>query len=118
VKIKASGKIRRRYLLIEAGSRKEVENAILEYIGVLGWAKASPVFVDVKASDKNCTRRCAVCLEHPKIKNPGFFDVKNGNEKKVLSVDRAEVENVRAAFEASKNKIRVLRVSGTIKGLG
>ena len=90
MKIKASGKIKRRYLLIEAGSRKEIENAILEYIGVLGWAKASPVFVDLK----------------------------KGNEKIVLSVDRGEVENVRAAFEASKSRIKILRVSGTIKGLG
>lgn len=90
MKIKASEKIRRRYLLIEAGSRKEVESAILEYIGILGWARASPVFVDMK----------------------------RGNEKNVLSVDRAEVENVRAAFEASKSRIKILRVSGTIKGLG
>lgn len=90
MKIKASGKIRRRYLLIEAGSRKEIESAILDYIGILGWARASPVFVDMKKR----------------------------NEKIVLSVDRAEVENVRAAFCASKNKIRVIRVSGTIKGLG
>lgn len=89
MKINASEKIKRRYLLIEAGSRKEVESAILEYIGILGWARASPVFVEIK----------------------------NGKKGIVLSVDRAEVESVRAAFEASKSKIKVIRVSGTIKGL-
>jgi RNase P/RNase MRP subunit POP5 len=85
----SSERIRRRYLLIEAGSKKDVENAILEYIGVLGWARASPVFVDIKKDSR----------------------------KTVLSVERGEVNNVRAAFEASKDKIKVLRVSGTIKGL-
>jgi RNase P/RNase MRP subunit POP5 len=96
MKIRASEKIKRRYLMIEAGSRKEIENAILDYIGILGWARASPVFVDIKASDKN---------------------TKNEGGRIVLSVDREEVENVRAAFEAAKVKIKILRVSGTIKGL-
>jgi len=116
MKSMASEKIKRRYLLID-GSRRDAESAILDYIGILGWARASPVFVDVKASDKNCTRRCAVCLEHPKIQNQGFFDVKKMS-KVVLSVDRKEVDSVRAAFEASGHKIKVLRVSGTLKGLG
>ncbi len=87
MKSRASAKIKRRYILIE-GSKEDVEKAILEYIGVLGWAKATPVFVSLK-------------------KGNGL----------VLSVDRAELVNVRAAFEASPYKIKVVRVSGTIKGL-
>jgi RNase P/RNase MRP subunit POP5 len=47
LKIKPSAKIKRRYLLIDS-SKKDVEKAILDYIGILGWAKASPVFVKSK----------------------------------------------------------------------
>lgn len=87
MKSRASAKIKRRYLHIE-GDKEDVEKAILEYIGILGWARATPVWV--------------------KLKNRAGL---------VLSVDRAELINVRAAFEASPYKIKVLRVSGTIKGL-
>jgi len=86
MKQRASARIKRRYLLIE-GSKEDVEKAILDYIGILGWARATPIFVVSK---------------------------KKGI---ILSVDRKEIINVRAAFEASSNKIKVIRVSGTIKGL-
>lgn len=89
LKTKASAKIKRRYLLID-GRKEEVERAILDYIGILGWARAAPVWVDIKGE-------------------------REGN---VLSVAREEVMNVRAAFEASPHKIKVKRVSGTLKGLG
>jgi len=46
LKIKPSAKIKRRYLLLNAKSKNEVEKAILDYIGVLGWAKAAPHFVE------------------------------------------------------------------------
>lgn len=88
LKVKASEKIKKRYLLID-GRKEEVERAILDYIGILGWARAGVVWVDVRGSDK-----------------------------RVLSVERGEVMNVRAAFEASGAKIKVIRVSGTLKGLG
>ena len=48
MKLKPSARPDRRYLLIEAKSKEEIEKAILDYIGVLGWAKAAPVFVDLK----------------------------------------------------------------------
>lgn len=85
-KQKASSRIKRRHLLIVAESKEEVEKAILEYIGILGWAKASPIFVSSKGKDI------------------------------VLSINREEVVNVRAALSLSKN-IKVKRVSGTLKGL-
>jgi len=44
LKSKPSAKIKRRYLKID-GKKSEVEKAILDYIGILGWAKASPVFL-------------------------------------------------------------------------
>ena len=89
LKTMASAKIKRRYISLEA-SKEDVEKAILDYIGILGWARASLVWVDVKNSEHG---------------------------KRVLSVAREELMNVRAAFEASPAKIKVLRVSGTLKGL-
>jgi len=87
LKIKPSAKIKRRYLLLEAKSKKDVETTILDYIGILGWAKAAPLFVSTKS------------------------------KKIILAVERKSLTNVRAAFEVSEKKIRVLKVSGTLKGL-
>jgi len=46
-KKKASEKIHRRYLLFSGkdASRENIEKIILDYLGILGWAKAEPVFV-------------------------------------------------------------------------
>ena len=87
LKLKASARIKRRYLLIESPSRDIIEKAILDYIGILGWAKASPFFV--KEED-------------------GRF---------ILAVERSELNKVRASFELSGEKIKGKRGSGTIKGL-
>ena len=89
LKEKSSARVKRVYLLLEARSRGDVEKSVLDYIGVLGWAKASPLFVE-------------------------------GGKKEgrmILSIDRGEINNVRAAFEISPMKIKILKVSGTIKGL-
>jgi RNase P/RNase MRP subunit POP5 len=45
-KLKPSAKIHRRYILLDAKNKNEIESTILEYIGILGWSKASPIFVD------------------------------------------------------------------------
>ena len=87
LKIKPSAKIKRRYLLLEAKSKKEVEQVILDYIGILGWAKAVPHFVTTKS------------------------------KKIILAIERKSLTNVRSAFEISNKKIKVLRVSGTLKSL-
>ena len=87
LKAKSSARIKTRYLLIESESKKDVEKAILDYIGILGWAKATPVFLNTTTS------------------------------KLILSINRKELVNVRAALELSEAKIKVLRVSGTLKGL-
>ena len=86
LKLKPSARNDRRYLLIE-GTRRHVESAILEFIGVLGWAESSPVSV----SDK------------PKL---------------ILAVNRKALNNVKAALALAKDTLTVLRVSGTLKGLG
>jgi RNase P/RNase MRP subunit POP5 len=90
LKQKASAKIHRRYLLISGVDKKGVEKAILDYVGILGWASATPVFV----SDKN-------------------FE----NEKIILAVERKSLQNIRASLEMYNEKVKILRVSGTLKGL-
>jgi len=39
---------RKRYLLIEKAKKEEVEKAILDYIGILGYGRACPVWVERK----------------------------------------------------------------------
>ena len=45
LKTKPTERIKRRYLLIEAENKEVVERSLLDYIGLLGWAKAQPVSV-------------------------------------------------------------------------
>lgn len=85
-KLSPSRRVKKRYLLLQADGKEEIEEAILDYIGVLGWAKASPVFLSSRG-------------------------------KIILGINRKEVENVKAAFGLSKHKIKILKVSGTLKGL-
>ena len=86
LKTKPSAKIHRRYLLLSSTNKKQIEQIILDYIGILGWANAKPQFI--KKSDKL-----------------------------ILTIDRKALAPVRAAFELSPSKIKILKVSGTLKGL-
>jgi len=46
IKLKPSMKEKKRYLLLEtSATRAEIEQEILNYIGILGYAKAAPAFV-------------------------------------------------------------------------
>ena len=84
----SSMRTKRRYLCIQGGNKETIERVLLLHIGTLGWAKAEPLFVSVPEID-------------------GI----------VLSIDRAALDNVRAALELSQEKMKIIRVSGTIKGL-
>jgi len=92
LKIKPSMKIHRRYLLLQAKSKDEVERVILDYLGILGFAKASPIFVEDKTKGSK------------------------KNKNLILAIDRKEINNIRGAFTLS-NKVKTLKVSGTIKSL-
>lgn len=85
LKSKPSSRMKKRYLLLE-GKKEDAERAIIDYIGVLGYTQANPIFVGHKG------------------------------EKLILSIDRKKINNVRAAFELY-GRIKVLGVSGTIRGL-
>tara|TARA_Y100000034_G_C6882659_1_gene404726 strand:+ start:1105 stop:1395 length:291 start_codon:yes stop_codon:yes gene_type:complete len=92
LKIKASDKVHRRYLLIE-GKMEDVKSVVLDGVGTIGWAKAAPVFVS-----------------GGRVKDLG-------KGKIVLAIDRGSLTNVRASFELSKKKVKIIKVSGTLKGL-
>ena len=88
LKIKASTRIAERYLLLEASGKKEVNDILIHFLGVFGMSEAMPHFIEIW-----------------------------GKDDLVLAVNRKSIDSVRAAFELSKDKIKVLRVSGTLKGL-
>lgn len=87
LKLKPSARLNRRYLLLKAKNKEVVEKAILEYIGVLGWARAAPVFVKAESDEF------------------------------ILAVERKSLQEIRAAFEMSQEIIKVAKVSGTLAGL-
>lgn len=86
--LKPSQKENKRYLLIKGKNLKEnIEKAIYEFIGILGMSKASLTFI------------------------------KTGKEEAIISINRESLNHVRASFGVSPQDIRVVRVSGTLKGL-
>lgn len=79
-----SHKENKRYLLLKGKNlKKNVSNAIKEYIGVLGMAESSPRWIN----------------------------------ETILMINRGSLEKVRASFSLSKERIEVLKVSGTLKAL-
>ena len=78
----------KRYLLVEGEDlRKNIEKAILDFIGILGLSKVGLEFIK---SDKNYA---------------------------VISVNRESVDSVRASLCVFPKKMEVKMVSGTLKGL-
>ncbi|MBT3642603.1 hypothetical protein HN604_00300 [archaeon] len=88
LKLKPSARDKRRYFLVAKSKANQVEDAILEYVGVLGLAKSAYLQVKVKG-------------------HAGFI---------VGSCSRESLENVRAAL--GLHGIVIVRVSSTLKGLG
>lgn len=48
LKLKPSARDSRRYFLVECSENKKIEQAILDYIGILGMAKSAYFFVEQK----------------------------------------------------------------------
>ena len=84
--LKPSHRERKRYLLIKGKdtSKKNIEEAILEFIGVLGFAEASPNFIKI---DK---------------------------EKIILAINRKSLDKVRTSFLLSRKDIKIIKVSGSV----
>lgn len=86
IKVRAAERADRRYMLILGAGEEEIKKIILDYVGILGWAKAAPEFLK---SEKGI----------------------------IIAVKRQELANIRAAFEICPLKLKIVKVSGTLKGL-
>lgn len=58
LKLKPSARDKRRYFICNSSDNKKIENAILEYIGALGFAKSAYMFV--KKKDGKIVGSCLV----------------------------------------------------------
>ena len=87
--LKPSHKERKRYLLIKGKdvNKKNIESIILEFIGVLGWAEASPQIVK---STKNSI---------------------------ILTINRKSLDKIRTSFVMSKKDLQIVKISGAIGNL-
>jgi RNase P/RNase MRP subunit POP5 len=84
--LKPSHREKKRYLLVKGkdANKKNIEETILEFIGVLGFAEASPQIV------------------------------KSENGKVILAINHSSLDKVRASFLLSKKDIDIVKVSGGI----
>ena len=83
-----SHKENKRYLLVKGKDlKKNVEKAILEFVGVLGLSKC------------------------------GLSFIKSDKETYIICVNREAVDSVRASLVVFPEKMEVVKVSGTLKGL-
>jgi RNase P/RNase MRP subunit POP5 len=87
--LKKSHRENKRYLLIKGkdSNLKNIDESILEYIGVLGYAEASPQII------------------------------KEDKEKIILSINRKSLDKIRASFLISGKDIKVVKVSGILNKL-
>jgi len=86
--LKPTQRENKRYLLIKGENLKEnVEKSVKDFIGALGKSKASLAWV------------------------------KKEGDNAIISVNRETINHVRASFAVWPEEIKVLRVSGTLKGL-
>jgi len=87
--LKPSHREKKRYLLIKGKdvNKKIIEETILEFIGVLGWAEASPQIIK---------------------------DKKNSI---ILCINRKSLDKIRTSFVTSNKDLQIIKVSGAINKL-
>jgi len=86
--LKPSMREKKRYLLVHGEDlRKNIEKAILDFIGVLGFSKV------------------------------GLEFIKSDKDSAIISINREMVDPVRASLCVFSKKMEVKMVSGTLKGL-
>lgn len=87
--LKPSLREKKRYLHVSGKDlKKNIPKAILEFIGVLGMSEV------------------------------GLNFIKSDKDFSVISINREMLDKVRASLCVFREKIEVIRVSGTLKGLG
>ena len=84
--LKPSHREKKRYLLIKGKdvSKEKIEEAILEFIGILGFGESSPQVI------------------------------KSSSSMIVIAVNRSSVDKIRTAFLMSGKDIHIERVSGSV----
>lgn len=84
--LKPSHREKKRYLLIKGKdvSKKNIEDAVLEFIGVLGFAESSPQFI------------------------------KTSKNQIVLAINRRSLDKVRTSFLMSDKDLEIVKVSGSV----
>ncbi|MDD5192445.1 MAG: hypothetical protein PHH54_04695 [Candidatus Nanoarchaeia archaeon] len=87
--LKPSHRGKKRYLLIKGkdADKESIDNAILEFVGVLGYAEASPIIVN------------------------------QGKNSVILAVNVKSLNKIRAGFMMSGKSLEIVKISGTIKKL-
>ena len=87
--IKPSHREKKRYLLIKGkdADKKTIEEVILEFIGVLGFAESSPKIIK---ANKNSV---------------------------ILAINRNSLNKIRTSFLMSDKNLEIIKVSGTLKKL-
>ena len=86
--LKPSMRENKRYLLIKGSNLKEnIEKAVLDFIGILGMSKAGLEFIETN------------------------------KDSAIIGVNRESLNHVRASICVFPEKMEVVRVSGTLKGL-
>lgn len=86
--LKPSMRENKRYLLIKGRDlKKDIEKAILDFVGVLGLSKAGLAFIEEK------------------------------NDSAIISINREAINFVRASLCVWPEKMTVEKVSGTLRGL-
>jgi RNase P/RNase MRP subunit POP5 len=83
--LKPSHREKKRYLLIKGkdADKKNIDDAILEFIGVLGYAEASPKIIKAETG------------------------------KVVLAINRGSLDKIRASFLMSGKNLEIVKVSGS-----
>ena len=87
--LKPSHREKKRYLLIKGKdvSKKIIEETILEFIGILGFAETSPQVIKI------------------------------GKGNIIISINRKSLDKVRASFVMSKKDLQIVKVSGAVGNL-
>ena len=86
--LKPSSRENKRYLLVRGKNlKKNIEKAILEYVGIKGLAEA------------------------------GLDWIKSNSDSVIISINRGAINEVKASLCVFSETINVERVSGTLKGL-
>ncbi|MDD5193701.1 MAG: hypothetical protein PHF67_03880 [Candidatus Nanoarchaeia archaeon] len=85
--LKPSHRENKRYLLIkgEDADKKNIDETIMEFIGVLGYAEASPKII------------------------------KSEKGKVILAINREALDKIRFGFLTSNKDLRIEKVSGSLK---